>query len=178
MSSYGSDANITGKLIKPAEQWFWWYSVTSTSNFQYEWYIPISYWTLSTANSTGTSVASAASVLTSTDGTANGQCLIVFPFKGKYTISFTVPFNGTAANAMAWWTVNTGYDAVGNTSPIRYNLGWQSPRNTAVITVTFTGIFNAGDKVYPTVYSSALTNLASNSGQRFSMSVVLDYRCA
>lgn len=174
MSYYGLDANITGKLTIPATQWFWWYSATTTPSWSGEGVIPANLYSLSTAASPGTALAPASSVLTADAG---GLALIVFPVKGKYTISFTAPFINTATNNMAWWTVNTGYDAVGNTNLARYNIGWMSPPNGFATTVIFSGIFNAGDKVYPTCYSSTTTSLGTNTGQRFSLSVVLEYRC-
>lgn len=179
MSNYGLNANVIGKLVKPCHQWFWWYNAAAPGpSFTFEGIVPFNLWSLSTGATTGSNVAAATSVLSSVDGTPAGGSIITFPVKGKYTISFSVPIGSGATNNMAWWTVNTGYDAVNNTSLIRNNLGWASPPNTIAASVTFSGIFNAGDKVYPVVYSSTATNLDANTDKRFSLSVVLDYQCS
>lgn len=179
MSSYATDANIVGKLTKPSEQWFWWYNNSANApNFQNEYFLPLNVWSLNAAASTGTSVSPANNVMSSTTNSPTGSTIITFPVKGKYTISFSVPTASSATNTQAWWTINTGYGVTGNTTAWTNSLGWNSSPNGLAPCCTFSGLFDAGDKVYPTIFSNAATSLWNNTVKRFSLSVVLDYRCA
>jgi len=178
MSSYGPDANITGKLTKPSEQWFWWYNNPANApTFQAEGVVPLNLWTLVPAATTGTSVSPATTILSSIDNTATGGSVVTFPVKGKYTISFSAPLTNTATNPQMWWTINTGYGITGNTTLWQNSLGWASTPSGLAGYCTYSGFFNAGDKVYPTVFSNASTAMGYNTTNRFSLSIVLDYRC-
>lgn len=176
MSNYGLNATIAGNLTKPSKQWFWWYNIPQsgfTWTFINEFIIPKGVWTPSPSDTTGT-----ASILSSLDGTDNGGSQITFPVTGKYTISFTAPFGWGSQKSQLWWTVNSSrYDATNNTTLWKNSLGWSSPPNTFAGTVTFSGIFDAGDKVYPVMFSTTHNSLPFNAQNRWSMSVVLDYEC-
>ena len=120
-------------------------------------------------------------------GTSAGACLdsngrLTFPITGLYTISFQGRFGAAASNQdnALWfnpytWT-NVGFSGNSNTSTAR--IGITESLGMLGGTATYTGMFTAGDKMWPCAYAQSSTSITPTSTTGSTMlGMTLIYAC-
>lgn len=120
-------------------------------------------------------------------GTSAGACLdssgrLTFPITGLYTISFQGRFFSAASNQdnAIWfnpytWT-NVGFSGNSNTSTAR--IGIAEAQGMLSGTATYTGMFTAGDKMWPCAYAqSGSAIVATSTAGSTMLGITLIYAC-